>query len=285
MAVSTKIKAAYQLIRFELAFAAGVCVVLGGIIGSGSLIPTPTVLAGFLCGFFISGSANILNDYYDFEVDKRNAPNRPLPSGIVSRAEVIIYSIAVALIGLISAWLISLEVFIFCLLLWLLSFAYNWKLKEFGILGNIVVATAVASTFILGAIVSGTTWNTNVGLLSLIAFFVDLGEEVAGDAMDMEGDKIRKTKSIAILFGRKVALRLSMFFFTIVVIISLIPLFRNQIGIGLALILIAVDLAILAFAYKLLTSQSRAKGLQFMRAIYTIAYLGLAVLYVFAFTG
>jgi geranylgeranylglycerol-phosphate geranylgeranyltransferase len=40
-----------------------------------------------------------------------------------------------------------------------------------------------------------------VWTFSLMAFFVGLGEEIAGDAMDMEGDKQRGSRSIALLKG------------------------------------------------------------------------------------
>lgn len=44
--------------------------------------------------------------------------------------------------------------------------------------------------------------------------FVDLGEEIAADAMDMEGDKKRNSKSIAILMGRRTALSISSVMFS-----------------------------------------------------------------------
>lgn len=284
MALKAKYKAAIQLIRFELAFAAGLCVVFGGIVASHSIIPSPSVILGFFCGFLVSGSANILNDYFDFEVDLMNAPDRPLPSGKISKFEVLIYAIFTALTGLLISLILGYAVFVFCCSICLLSFLYNWKLKEMGVLGNLVVATLVASTFLLGALIVGKIWSANVWLLSAIAFFIDLGEEIAGDAMDIEGDKIRQTNSIAIKYGKRVALRISLVSFLVVIIISVIPLFLNLFSFKYAISLIIVDIFILLFAIKLLKSQTRAKGLMFMRAIYTIGYLGLAVVYILAFT-
>lgn len=71
-----KLKGAIQVFRPELPFAAGVCVVLGELIALGKFPSLPEMLLGFLCGFFISGSAIVLNDYYDLEVDKVNTPDR-----------------------------------------------------------------------------------------------------------------------------------------------------------------------------------------------------------------
>lgn len=283
MSFREKYKASVQLIRLELAFAAGICVVLGGLIGTGSLLPDRMLIIGFFCGFFIAGSANILNDYFDFEVDKHNAPNRPIPSGSFSKTGALLFSILTAFIGLFLALIISKVVFVFCVFLWLLSISYNWKLKEKGVFGNVIVAVCVASTFILGAIISGTIWNKYIWLISLIAFFIDLGEEIAGDAMDVEGDKLRKTNSVAIKYGRDFALKLSSFSFLTVILISLIPVFLNQMSFIYIILLIIVDFLILYFTYKLLKSKTRTEGLLFMRAIYSIAYLGLAVIYTLAF--
>jgi len=283
--LKSKIKAYLQLIRIELAFAAGLCVVFGGIMASGNSLHFAKLGLGFFCAFFIAGSANILNDYFDFEVDKKNAPNRPLPSGIVTKPEVLLFSSVVALLGLSISLTISIQAFLFCVFLWVLSFLYNRKLKETGLPGNISVAICVASTFILGGLLAGDPWNKYVLLISLIAFFVDLGEEIAGDAMDAEGDRLRQTKSIAIKYGRDVALKIAAVSFVVVVLISLVPVFFTSISYVYILLLLLADFLILVFALKLAKSQTRANGLFYMRAIYSIAYLGLAVIYTLAFTG
>jgi geranylgeranylglycerol-phosphate geranylgeranyltransferase len=88
--LAQKLKGTLQIFRPELPFAAGVCVVLGEIIALGTFPSAPEILLGFLCGFFISGSATILNDYYDLEVDRINAPDRPIPAGIIGPAEALL---------------------------------------------------------------------------------------------------------------------------------------------------------------------------------------------------
>ena len=65
-----KIKGVLQILRPELPFAAGVCVLLGEIIALGGFPCLREMTLGFMCGFFISGSAIVLNDIFDVEVDK-----------------------------------------------------------------------------------------------------------------------------------------------------------------------------------------------------------------------
>lgn len=83
--LSKKISGMIRLFRPELTFAAGICVTTGQILASGKLPPLQIGILGFICGFALSAAALILNDYFDYEVDLINAPNRPLPSGAVSR--------------------------------------------------------------------------------------------------------------------------------------------------------------------------------------------------------
>jgi len=83
MTIGQKIKGLSQLFRVELPIAAGICVIAGELIATGSAIYLHELLLGFIVGFFISSSALILNDYFDIESDKINVPTRPLPSGKV----------------------------------------------------------------------------------------------------------------------------------------------------------------------------------------------------------
>lgn len=81
-----KARAISELIRMDLVFGAGIFVIAGKILALGDLPPLHQILLGFLTGFFVSGSANIANDYFDLKVDRINRPGRPLPSNCVSVA-------------------------------------------------------------------------------------------------------------------------------------------------------------------------------------------------------
>ena len=97
----------FRLFRFELPFTAGVCVILGELLALGKLPTTKGIVLGFLSVFFISATSLILNDYFDIEIDKINAPERPLPAGLVTERDVVLLSIVVALLGFITGYLIS----------------------------------------------------------------------------------------------------------------------------------------------------------------------------------
>ena len=87
------------LFRPELPFAAGVTVLMGEIVALGGLPSAREALLGFTCAFLLSASALILNDVFDLEVDRVNAPERPIPSGAVTVWEAIGLSVPVTLGG------------------------------------------------------------------------------------------------------------------------------------------------------------------------------------------
>ena len=275
MAIVEKVIGILQLFRVELPFAAGLCVIAGELIAVGSFMYPLELVLGFLVGFFISSSALILNDYFDIESDKINAPLRPLPSGKVKPFEVFVLTIITACIGLIAALLIGIIAFGVAIIFWIIGFLYNWKLKESGLLGNIMVSCSVAITFIFGGIAVGEPLNTVVWTFSFIVFFIDLGEEIASDAMDQEGDKKRRTKSIAITKGKDFAIRLSSVLFIVVIVISLIPFILEWLGLAYLIMIILMDSIILFSTFNLLSSKSDKKSRFYLRFIYVGATVSL----------
>ena len=278
MQIRNKVRGIAQLIRLDLSFAAAICVVAGEILALSGVPNLREILAGFSCGFFISASALILNDYFDLESDRINAPNRPLPSGIVSKHEIIYLTVFTTLIGLYSALLLGVYVLIIGILFWFIGVLYNWKLKRTGLLGNIMVASSVAITFIIGGIAVGNPWNVTVWSFSLMAFLVDLGEEISADAMDLEGDKLQNSKSIAIVWGRKAALKVSSLLFDLVILVSFFPLLFGNLGRIYLLTMIIIDANIIYFVSKLLKSRTEREGRKYIIGIYRGIMIGIVIL-------
>ena len=273
-----KIKGLIELLRPELPFAAGISVIIGEIITLGKLPSLSELFLGFMWGFFLSGSAMILNDFFDIEVDKINAPNRPLPSGLISSNTAIVFTIIISLLGLIISFFINKAAVLLYIIFWFIGFLYNWKLKEKGLLGNLFVSSSVAVTIILGAIVVGNPWNKAVLIFSLMLFVFDLGEEIAADTMDIEGDKKRNIKSIAILIGRQKALNISFLLFMIYIILSFIPVILNLFGISYLIIISLTNSMILIWGIKLIKSSTIKEGRIYVRRLYLSGLLGFLLI-------
>ena len=270
-----KISGMLRLFRPELALAAGVCVTLGQVLAAGRAPSLLVGILGFVCAFALSGAALILNDYFDYEVDRINHPRRPLPSGAVSRREVLGLTAVTSLVGLAAALALGLEALLIALLFWVIGILYNWRFKQTGLPGNLMVCASVAVTFILGAVSVQAPWSRVAWTFSLIVFFFDLGEEIAGDAMDMEGDKQRRSRSIALIHGRRFALKLSLALWGLVILLSFLPALLGWLGSAYLIFILVTDGLIVYFAVRLWQSQDPASGRRAMRGAYLGASVGL----------
>jgi 4-hydroxybenzoate polyprenyltransferase len=120
---------------------------------------------------YISGI--VFNDYFDFEIDLRERPNRPLPSRRVTKKEALI----IALISLISANILALVVssasFIISIILSFIVISYDFKLKN-TILGPLTMGSARFLNIILGAspalFVIATSYNLLLRIVSVSLF-------------------------------------------------------------------------------------------------------------------
>jgi len=255
MELRSKLQGLFRLFRFELPFAAGVCVLLGELLALGQLPSLNEIVFGFLSVFFISASALILNDYFDLESDKINAPERPLPSGQVTAQEVLILGTGVTLLGFITSALISWVALFSAVLIWIIGFLYNWRFKQTGFIGNLMVSFSVGMTFIYGGIVVGQPFEIIVWFFGILALLIDLGEEIAADALDMEGDREAGSRSLALVFGRAKALKISAAIFITVVIISWLPFIFGWIDWIYGIPILLMDAMILYPTIKILDSR------------------------------
>jgi len=268
MTAFMKTKSVVALIRPEVTLAVGACVIAGEILALRNLPPIREGLLGFLTGFFISSAAMVVNDYFDLEVDKVNAPNRPLPSGTITVSEVMLLTVVTSAAGLVAASLLSGLNLAIAAVFWTIGFLYNWKLKEMGLAGNLMVSASAAIPFIYGGVAVGDPLNVVVWAFSVMAFLGNLGEEVASGIMDIKGDEQRHVKSVAMVWGKDIATYLSSLLLFSVVSISFAPYLLGWLGnVYLAMITLA-DFVVAYSAVKLLRVRTPEEGRKIIRHLF-----------------
>ena len=273
----TKILGLFRLFRFELPFTAGVCVIFGELLASAKLPAIREMLLGFLSVFCISAAALILNDYFDLDSDRINAPERPLPAGLVTGRDVVLLSVVVTMIGCIAAGMLSREAFIVVVVVWIAGFLYNWRFKKSGFIGNLIVCVSVGMTFIFGGITVNKPFEPVVWFFALWVMLIDLGEEIAADAMDMEGDRQAGSRSLALVYGPQKALKISGGIFMFVVAASMIPFLLGWFTLIYLLPILLSDVVIVYATLRLLDS-GRANRRVYIRWIYLSGLLSLLTL-------
>jgi geranylgeranylglycerol-phosphate geranylgeranyltransferase len=276
-----KVRGLWRLFRFELPFTAGVCVVLGSLLALGRFPTLTQVTLGFSSVFFISAAALILNDYFDVESDTINAPHRPLPAGLVTKRDVVLLAAVVTLLGFVTGYLIGPAALLTVVVVWVVGFLYNWRFKRSGLPGNLMVSFSVGMTFIYGGIVVGRPWEPIVWFFGVLVLLINLGEEIAADAMDVAGDRLVASRSLAIQLGSERALRISAAIFLAVIVITGLPFLLGWLDWIFLPPILLMDGVVLYATRKLLDARI-ANRRQYIRWIYLS---GLGMLLIFILIG
>jgi len=186
-------------------------------------------LAG-LSAAIVAGGGNIINDYFDYEIDKINRPNRPLPLGLISRREALSLYFVLSVLSMLISFKISVEAFIIVSATNVLLYLYSAALKKIPLVGNLVVSTCTALAFIYGGIVAGNIYAAIIP--AVFAFLVNLIREIIKDIEDIDGDKKNRLETYPIKYGieksKALLITLLIFLFTATSIPILFRLYKIE---------------------------------------------------------
>ncbi len=246
--------------------------------------PEPIILLSLLVPIFSEMGSFALNDYLDIETDRLNKEfDRPLVSGVIQPAFALWFSVMALIVSTIIAFFINQSAFLIVLIFNILAIAYNWKLKDLPLVGNIYIGLSMAIPFIFGNFVVSQSLSPLALILALLAFVAGLAREIIKSAQDMEGDKAaRGSKTLPILIGKKNAVLVAVLLYLFFIPLSALP-FSSGLRVSLLpLVLItAADLLILAIVFKLITAPDAS--FRFARKMSLFAFLiGLSGLLVAA---
>lgn len=270
--------------RIELPVSAGICVVLGQLLALGAPASIRETAFAFFSIFFVSAAILALNDLFDIETDRINALHRPIPSGLVKPVEALSFSICLASAGLLLSYFLGALALGCATVLLIVGFLYNRKFKRSGLPGNLMVSFSVGMTFIYGGLSVGMPFNRTVWFFGAVAALVDLGEEIAADAMDIAGDRLILSNSFAIRHGRDAALRLGGGIFFLVVALTAVPFFLRWFPL-MYLFPIAVMDGAIAYSTMRLLNSAGGTGRVHIRRLYLGATGGLLLFLIMKLAG
>jgi geranylgeranylglycerol-phosphate geranylgeranyltransferase len=204
-------------------FVAGLAAIVAYLIDTGTVIPESLLL--FFIVALITAAGNVINDFFDAEIDAINRPDRPIPSGSVSRGAARGFAITLFLAGILVSFFtnplcVGIAIFNAVLLI-----AYAAKLKSTPFIGNIVVAYLSASIFLFGGALNGFDGLIHIIPVAAITFFAMLSRELLKDAEDVEGDRAGGADTLPIRIGIKKTSEFACITAVLAVTASFIPYF------------------------------------------------------------
>ena len=203
-----KLQTYLELIRFQLFPIPIVSVLPGVVLASGGSIPWRGYLAVVIAviGYF---GGMMKNDYFHSETDAMVNPQKPIPSGRVSRQKVFYFASAIYAVCVLGGFIMNYKAGLLVVILIMLSHLYNAIFKGKGILGSIDLPLGIALMSVFGSVaVSGRihelVWYCLAGV-----FLYDFGVHIANTFKDIEQDREMGIITTPIQIGVKPALVLS----------------------------------------------------------------------------
>lgn len=192
-----------------------------------TLVPFPPgeFVLFVLSVIFIAAAGNIINDYFDFELDKEFKSDRPIASGDVTLDTAMYLHIAFVFAGIGLGFYLGWRndtiktgyLYVFAALTLYLYSAY---LKKIPLAGNIVIAALSAFVFVLpvifdaqflnsihaGNLFENTPYAFSILLAQMrfyacFAFLTSLAREIVKDIEDQEGDAEYRINTLPVEYG------------------------------------------------------------------------------------
>ena len=202
-------------------FVAGLAAIVAYLIDTGTVIPESLLL--FFIVALITAAGNVINDFFDAEIDAINRPDRPIPSGSVSRGAARGFAVTLFLAGILVSFFTNFLCIGITIFNALLLIAYAAKLKTTPLIGNIVVAYLSASIFLFGGALNGLDGLIRIIPIAAITFFAMLSRELLKDAEDVEGDRAGGADTVPIRIGIKKTTEFALITTVLAVLVSFIP--------------------------------------------------------------
>ena len=279
--VKGKIYGFLKLIRIELCIFGTIGFFVSGMLAEDLVGFQVEYLIGFLIIFLSEAGAFAINDYIDIEIDRNNKrSDRPLVLGLISRKTALITSVTILIFDLLLVLLLNTFAAFLALISIPLFYIYSLGLKKKILVKNLLIAYSYTGTILFGSIVSDAMLEPIVIYFAVMGFIIGLGSEIMFDIADAEGDKELGITTIPNKFGLKIAAKISVVFFIIIIIMNPLPFFvlidSRLYFDPIFLILILIPVVSYVFlSISLLKNQTKENTLKLRKLIFVIMQVGV----------
>lgn len=170
------------------------------------------VLLGALMAALLNVASNAVNQIYDLEVDRINKPDRPLPSGAMTRGEAWAVALLAYAAALATAAAVNLPLLAIVAATAALTYAYSgppFRTKRHWLWANVTIATPRGFLLPLagwvavrgGADFAGATLPRDAWIVAAASGVFILGAASTKDFADMAGDRAGRCITLPLRFG------------------------------------------------------------------------------------
>lgn len=234
-----------------------------------------SLICGAVTAFTLTGAAMAVNDYYDFDIDKINEPQRPIPSGDVSMRAALLVTGVLTAVGFAFAYTIGIFCLLFAIVACAIMIAYSTFGKRSGLAGNLLFSACVAAPFLYGSLVAVNLVSVSILLFVSIAFLSNTGREVTKGIVDVEGDGAHNIKTLAVIFGERKAAFAAAAFFTFAVCLSPLPLIFDLVSIWFLPFVLVTDAGLVWYSASLIRNPSRENAREIKKIALFLFVFGL----------
>ena len=236
------------------------------------------LIYGFSTGFLLTAASMVINDYYDREIDAVNEPSRPLPSGLIKPKEALAFAFLLSLSGLVTAFLTNTAV-ISCLataiFFWFISATYVTVGKRTGLLGNFLVSACVSAPFVYGSLAVTNEIKPNIWIFVSMVFLSNTGREITKGVVDIQGDKARNVKTLAVRYGERKAAVAAAAFYLLAVALTPLPPLLNLVSVWFIPLVVITDAGLITCSVMLLKDYSRENARKVKNQVLVWFFTGL----------
>ena len=221
-----KIYGFLKLIRFGVSLFGCIGLVISGVIAEDLIGFQVEYLFAFFIVLISASGAFAINDYYDFELDKKNnRRDRPLASGLISRKTALITAISSFLIVIFFSFFLNLIAMILVFISLPLFYVYSMGLKKKLYVKNFLIAYSYLCTIFLGSLIMDSYLEPLIIYYAIMGFIIGLANEIMFDIADVKGDYSLGIKTVSTKFGVKKAAQISTFLYIVIIILDPLPFF------------------------------------------------------------
>lgn len=233
-----KIQAIILLIRPINLIITFLVVIVSAMICNNELEISIAIIVGAFSAILVAASGNIINDYYDVEIDKINRPNRPIPSGRISSKEAFLLYLIFNLVAVIISVFISFSALNIVIVTIVLLYFYSYKFKGTRLIGNVIIALCTSLAFIFGGVIVEKIGASFIP--ALFAFQITLIREILKDIEDVEGDIKNNQITFAGKYGEVTSIQLIKILTIILILTTFYPFIIQLYSVVYFVIVIAI---------------------------------------------